>query len=374
MLVALTDDHAYFSLTEHVPKTTLHQLRQSRTFFCPQCKEALILKIGQIKIPHFAHQKNSQCDALFSEGESATHLLGKKQLFSFFQQRQLAVELEPFLHKLRQRPDLLVTKNNRHYAIEFQCSRLTSELYAERTKGYEMHNIVPVWLLQTPSDKYKARGLVKISINHFHQLFLKQSRQTYVITYDTASESFYYVSNLVWFQGQQYIGFAQALPSTKQAFPFYMPQQVNFAQFQQILTRYKRENDGYLRNRLLFTKAGAMDVVLRGLYELKLDRAQLPSFIGIPLQGGEALATPAVAWQIAWFYFLHCHQLTCSMFQKGAIAYFFEWANLPGSKEAERLVERYVAILARSTIEHVGSTVQTVQFAHDLYDEFVAID
>ena len=104
MLVALTENQEIFQLTPSITETTLYELRQTTTFYCPQCKESLQLKIGRIKIPHFAHVKNSQCESLFSDGESLTHLLGKQQLFTFFQQYG-NVQLEPYLQQLHQRPN-----------------------------------------------------------------------------------------------------------------------------------------------------------------------------------------------------------------------------------------------------------------------------
>lgn len=47
------------------------------------------------------------------------------------------VELEPFLKQLSQRPDLLVTIDEGHFAVEFQCSTISHEKWHQRTMGYE---------------------------------------------------------------------------------------------------------------------------------------------------------------------------------------------------------------------------------------------
>ena len=128
-----------------VPKHDLHQLREQHSFLCMQCKEKVILKIGSILIPHFAHQKNSSCSHSFSEGETEDHLNGKLQLFTFFQQKLLECELESFLPEIKQRPDILVQSNGIPYAIEFQCSNISSFLMLNRTKGYINNQITPIW-------------------------------------------------------------------------------------------------------------------------------------------------------------------------------------------------------------------------------------
>ncbi|MGO3790989.1 MAG: hypothetical protein ACTJG1_05870 [Enterococcus gilvus] len=55
------------------------EVEKKQHVFCPDCGEGLIRKAGQIKIPHFAHGRHSECHAL-SEGETPEHL-GAKWFF-----------------------------------------------------------------------------------------------------------------------------------------------------------------------------------------------------------------------------------------------------------------------------------------------------
>ncbi|MEK4228493.1 competence protein CoiA [Solibacillus sp. FSL H8-0538] len=373
MLVALTEEEELFQLTPSIAETTLRQLRQTALFYCPQCKERLLLKIGKIKVPHFAHLKNSACESTFSEGESITHLLGKQQFHTFFQHLKFNVVLEPYLTKLQQRPDLLVTTTQRSFAIEFQCSRIAAEQFAERTQGYVEHGIVPIWILQTPNAHFKQAGVVKISLNHFVQQFIiTQNKQRYLLTYDAHSEQFFYVSNLLPVYGQQYFGFVQILPLCKQVFPFYIPSLLTEHVHTNMLSRYIQYKDRHVKARLLLSRKGVNDLLLRSIYELRLSREELPCFIGIPVRHSEAIPLFSVEWQIALFYFMHCHSLTPQKLSEQAIPYFFKWAKMSYCVEAGEAVRHYIQLLKKLHIQHVHSVVAAPLLFRELYCELVA--
>ena len=75
-------------------------------YYCPACKGRLVLKKGDVMIAHFAHHQQSDC-AVFSEGETLPHLMGKQMLLEKFRREGVAVTLECWLPELQQRPDLL---------------------------------------------------------------------------------------------------------------------------------------------------------------------------------------------------------------------------------------------------------------------------
>lgn len=57
------------------------KIDRQQKYICPACGSVVIFKCGAIKLPYFAHQKGSECAS--SEGETAEHLLGKKQIFQW---------------------------------------------------------------------------------------------------------------------------------------------------------------------------------------------------------------------------------------------------------------------------------------------------
>lgn len=124
-------------------------------YFCPACFKPVLLRRGQIKVSHFAHQQRSGCSFL-AEGETTTHLRGKLSLFRYFSTFG-QVEIEPVLKEIGQRPDLLlVDQNESRLAIEYQCSPLSVKRLHERNAGYQKLGLRVLWLL---GPRYLQRRL-----------------------------------------------------------------------------------------------------------------------------------------------------------------------------------------------------------------------
>lgn len=137
MLIALSDRHEFIRAEEAC--TTGY-------FSCPGCKKKVILKKGQVKIPHFAHLKKEGC-ASFSEGETEEHLKGKLDLYNWLKSLKMPVQLEPYLSELQQRPDILTIIDGVQIAIEFQCSPISIETIKKRTEGYVSQGYKVVWIV-----------------------------------------------------------------------------------------------------------------------------------------------------------------------------------------------------------------------------------
>lgn len=372
MLVAMTEQQQLFHLTSKLPPDELQRLKKQQSFFCPQCKEQLLLKAGQIKIPHFAHRKNSECDSLFSEGESAVHLLGKQHLFQQFSNLRLSPVLEPYLPQLQQRPDLLITYKDRQYAIEFQCSPIAHASFHRRTNGYLNAKITPVWILHTP-EKFKNPGIIKISINHTNAQFIQQyKKQKFLITYDVKSETFYYLSNLIHLHKLQYFAVVKPLPLSQQRFPLLVPEKVRKPQFNLLLKNFWKYREHYIYSRLLLSKKGVNDRFFRAIYELRLTMTDLPIFLGIPVCNTHAFNRFCIEWQIGFFHFMEYHGLTPKTVNVHAIPYFFKWSQLELTNERKVAVEHYLAILRHLNIEQLGEIIAEEQLFNVLYDELVA--
>ena len=63
------------ALNNNNEKIIAKDANKNNEYFCPVCGEPLILKQGEIKIPHFAHKANSGCS--FGINESENHMLMK---------------------------------------------------------------------------------------------------------------------------------------------------------------------------------------------------------------------------------------------------------------------------------------------------------
>lgn len=124
----------------NLSRDTIEQLK-SQMFYCPSCLTPVYIKNGLVKLPHFSHYKSTLCSTLF-EGETQEHLELKKFFVQWCEQESIVYELEKYLPRLNQRPDILIGK----IAIEIQCSILPVDQLMARTQNYRLHGYTPIWI------------------------------------------------------------------------------------------------------------------------------------------------------------------------------------------------------------------------------------
>ncbi|MBB1078522.1 competence protein CoiA [Limosilactobacillus sp. STM2_1] len=122
--------------------------RTNDKYYCPGCRQTVLLRHGKHRVPHFAHKKHTLCG--FSEGETLEHLRGKKQIYQWMKIKNWHPQLEVYLPQINQRPDILLNNEKQKIAIEFQCSPLSLERMIERNKGYKRVGITVWWILGAP--------------------------------------------------------------------------------------------------------------------------------------------------------------------------------------------------------------------------------
>lgn len=374
MLVAYTEQNEPFILNSSISQTTLHQLRKSKKFYCPLCKQQLLFKIGSLKIPHFAHVSKSHCENQFSDRESEMHLKGKEQLYGFLSELDLDPQLEPFLPSIQQRPDILFNNHNHQpVAIEFQCSPISSDILCTRNSGYERENISPIWIPNTP-DKIVRKGIQKISLSKNYQQFkLDSKHHPYIMTYNPTVRQFFYLTNLMYLHGNTFISKVQALPLSNQKFPFYIPKSLTKNEFKQFFLINQQVKHNYLQARVLLSRNGVNDLLLRSAYELRMNLHELPNYIGVPLKGSEALKVFSVDWQLALFYFLYTTKIDLNRMKGQTIYYFLKWARLPESRNAYKVVYNYSRLLEEVEVQHSYQTIQDEKLLKGLYYHFLAL-
>ncbi len=172
MLVAKTMHGDRISLAMNRNQEHLRKLRKNEVFFCPECQEEVILKIGKKRIPHFAHKKGTSCTESY-ERESEYHLQGKVQLFKWLHTQGVEPVLEQYEQTIAQRSDIGFVYNGRKYAIEYQCSPIPSDLFKKRTISYQKANITPIWILG--GKNIKRKGFSQASLSSFDYLFLRKT-------------------------------------------------------------------------------------------------------------------------------------------------------------------------------------------------------
>ena len=372
MLVAQLADGQYFMLQGDDQRHVLKKLRHEQTFFCPQCQSPLLLKVGNIKIPHFAHQKHSSCEQAFSEGETTTHLLGKQQLFNHFQSQQLQVSLEPTIPNFSQRPDLLITCNAQRFAIEFQYSPIAHELFQARTDGYYEQHIKPIWLVNTPRAIVGA-GIQKLTVTHFLQQFITHYKELPVLmTYCPYRTRFFYAHSFLHVQKNTFICVVDELPIEQQRFPFLMPKKLTFERFCNLYALQQQSVTSALRARFHYSRKGVQDLFLRYLYELRLALEELPNFLKIPVVGCEHVGEIASGWQCGLFYFAQQLQKPVWLLTKREVQLFLHYTNLPNTQQALTAFRNYMEVLKALDVRSLTQQVDDDVICNILYSQFIA--
>ncbi|ARD49112.1 competence protein CoiA [Sporosarcina sp. P33] len=305
MLTAHTASGKQVVLTRQMSPASLRDWRKNETFHCPQCKEQVLLKVGEIVIPHFSHQQQTNCRDSFSEGESPTHLLGKTQLYELFTAHQLPTVLEPFLPDIKQRPDLLVTWQTQQVPIEFQCSTIPISHVNERNAGYRMLAMLPIWILVTPrAIQSSSASVLTHRFSRFQQHFIRHidsvaSEQLSIfLTYNPEKQQFHYLSHFIHLRGTQFAVCHSVMRMKHQTVPFAVPAAPSSAEIQELARHYLTARRKYLRSVIGYNQRGIHHRFLRACYEMRIQPIQLPAWIGVPTFGQEAFTESDSEWQL----------------------------------------------------------------------------
>jgi competence protein CoiA len=139
-------------------------------FHCPTCQGEVILKKGRIKVPHFAHVPDMECEYA-TEGESEEHRYIKWEIYQALLHTPgvTDVQVERYLQEVR--PDVSYVVNNEVVAIEIQLSLLSREQIAWRTEAYARKNIAVLWTPSLPGEAFQRRYAPKDWERYLHTLY-----------------------------------------------------------------------------------------------------------------------------------------------------------------------------------------------------------
>ncbi len=388
MLTARGVQGNIITLPENIPKERLAEW-QTDPYYCPCCAAELILKAGQIKIPHFAHKKASACKAS-SEPESEYHLLGKRKLFQWFVNNRIEVEMEPYLPEIRQRPDILIYYKEQSYAIEFQCSPISEEVFLSRTKSYQEAGIKPIWILA--EKRIKRKKTRQYSLSAFQWLFAMNTvHSPMILTYCPDQHKLYMLDPLTPFSPRTTFSELTVLPlsnthpnilfSTNKTWKFHF------------IEEWRAQRKAWAIHKVKTAKH--TNPFFNELYKNGLSPAWIPSEIGLPVEGMVILETAAVEWQ-GWI-FMDClqHKKIGSRIYRSQIYQSFQRRVTNGQirlrtlpmlpvKNSFLAVDAYLFLLAKLEILEFGgkgiyiiknklapptSSVECMQLENDLYSK-----
>ncbi|MDG5789132.1 competence protein CoiA family protein [Evansella sp. AB-P1] len=146
MFIANRKDGSIISLVEkNWRREELQADRENQSYYCPQCNEPLILKLGNQQTWHFAHYPKSSC-VLSQTGETESHIKGKKLIIKWLIDHGYAPKIEYYIKEIKQRPDILVTIRGKTYVFEIQQSFISQEEYEKRNETYIKYGFEPIWI------------------------------------------------------------------------------------------------------------------------------------------------------------------------------------------------------------------------------------
>ncbi|MFA9555806.1 competence protein CoiA [Evansella sp. AB-rgal1] len=144
--------------------------RNTNLYFCPLCKEEVILKLGSIQTWHFAHKPSSSCE--YSRGgETEAHIKAKILLNRWLTDHGYSSSIECYLPEIKQRADVLATIENKRYAFEIQHSFIDEKQFVKRHKCYLSLGIEPFWIGLHTTSKEKKDTLT--SSTSLHNLLIR---------------------------------------------------------------------------------------------------------------------------------------------------------------------------------------------------------
>lgn len=293
MFTALKKDGTIINLLTIENKGSLQSMRKG-SFYCPECEGKLVLKIGEKKTPHFAHENKQLCSGS-GEAESSYHLEGKLDFYRKLKLLGLNPVLEPYYPEIKQRADVGFQYRDRHYAIEFQCAIISTQHFIKRTEGYKKLNIVPIWILGFKN--FKKWSPLKMKVSTFLFLFLRNDHNQYILpSYCPLKKIGYFHINPhpITFS-QVFLSSLQLPLSTIEKWNGYNISDGNWN------LNHWRESIHQQKTSHLHYPTKQNQIFLKEIYALGFHPHFLPPYIGIPLKHGVLFETSPIFWQSYMF-------------------------------------------------------------------------
>jgi competence protein CoiA len=301
MLVACRENGEKISLGEQWERSDLDLWRRKEGFSCPQCGERVILKLGNKRIWHFAHQKDSVC-VLEYERESEYHMAGKLQLYQWLREQDISAELEKYIPGCKQRADIAFQWREKKYAVEFQCSPIAEELLTKRTEGYLNHGLAPIWI--PGGNQLKRTSANTLAMSEFQFLFLrKQGKRWIMPAYCADTRQFIFLAHIIPITSAKVIAKLNPISRLELSLPEFLEtpsvRNHSFVYWVQELNKMKSY---FLRYPGRMQKKFLHELYINGFNLLTL-----PPELGLPVPSAPFIQTPPLLWQTFLYLDHFCH-------------------------------------------------------------------
>ncbi|MEQ6388286.1 competence protein CoiA family protein [Bacillaceae bacterium S4-13-58] len=290
MLQAFSQSHRLLN-TAAYPRDELLK-KKHESYFCPECKEEVILKVGHKNIPHFAHKKTSTC--ILHQGESKYHEQGKYQLYQWLQKNKIPTELEVYFPETRQRADIIFNFKQRKWALEYQCSSLPMSVWKQRTQSYRELGILPFWILGGNRLKMVKEGVLRLDELDYHAIHLNQARQPQLIYYCSSSQRFAQFSHLYPSSASEVHGFLSYIKLENAQFTQLFKQET--FPYSMLLNNWQKQKEN---RRLIPINENNKEIRnwKKFLYAHGISPLLIPSSIDLPVPHQWRIKIPPFLWQ-----------------------------------------------------------------------------
>lgn len=343
-----------FCLADGFSEVDLKRLRRQEQFYCPQCSEKLILRVGSKRMAHFAHERGSLCSLSHYERESEYHIRGKLHLYQWLKSQGLNPQLELFLKEINQRTDIAVTLGDINYCLEFQCSTIPEELFLKRTKMYLDYSYQPIWILAGQSIRRVADDRLKLS--SFDYLFTRKGSPTkwFIPAYCPITKQLILIKNIQPTSSRNAIAQFSIIPLQKAQINEILTPKIDSSIS---VTRWKQQIDKMKMN-VMMRPTLQQRRFLNELYVNHLNLQLLPPMIGIPVEHGIFIETPPFIWQSYIIMDVLMKKKVGDLFSFKQVLLFFlkRYRNrdialrklpLVGECDLQLLVREYLEVLTR---------------------------
>ncbi|WP_010649994.1 competence protein CoiA [Oceanobacillus massiliensis] len=268
--------------------------KEGEKFYCPVCKQPVIMKAGIKMIAHFAHQSISDCPS--SEGgEGIYHEQGKLILYEWLKKHAMNVQLETYLPLIKQRPDILLSINDKKIAIEFQCARIPNEEIRKRNQGYKSAGIIPIWIVG--ANQFNRYNQNSLKMDLFTRQFLHQFSQDSPLAiyfFDPSTAHIAIVQDVFITNNTRAIGKIKIMPLKQLKFPDLF--QFNLFSPIELMHLWSDEKRQF-RLRTSQRLYGAEFSWRKWLYSKGYHPQNLPSAVHLPITSQHQMNTPLWNWQ-----------------------------------------------------------------------------
>jgi len=173
-----------FAINENNQIISAQHAQRKDIYVCPICKSQVILKNGMVTIPHFAHIKKRSLAC--NNGETLEHQKVKYMIASRFKETGHHIQIEPYIKKCHQIPDLIINQN---FAIEIQFSNITIQSIKKRSKGLIKCGLQVIWVIKGIQYHVKTKIL---KLSKYERTYIDHSNRQLFVWESTSKQLFKY--------------------------------------------------------------------------------------------------------------------------------------------------------------------------------------